>query len=324
MEPEAFPGISWRPISVADLDALTALHQESEAENNIPYRTSRDELAHQIEGPDLDPQRHTRLAVDADGCVVASIWVMVGVPTPVKHRALLMSVARRDHAHLESAAIRWAEQVARSEFATRADELPRVIRAFLELHETARIRAFENEGFEVARYFVDMVRPLDAAIPEPSIPDGISIEPWSDRWVEPTHGAHVEAFADHWGSLPPTIETWRHWVTAPNFRPDLSFVAVAGEEVAAYAINGVYPDDFVARGRREGWIDTLGTRRGWRRQGLASALLARSMEAFAAAGLEYAALGVDTANPTGAFGLYAALGFEEVSQSVTVLKDLAT
>ena len=36
----------------------------------------------------------------------------------------------------------------------------------------------------------------------------------------------------------------------------------------------------------------------------------RSMEAFGAAGMEYAALGVDAANPSGARELYARLGYE--------------
>lgn len=303
---------------------LAALHQESEAENDIPYRTSREELAHRFDDPVLIPKRHTRVAVDGDGRMLADVWLMVGPPTDVKHRSIVVTVAHRDHTSLEAAAIRWAEQVARSEFGARSDGLPRVLRAFLELHEASRIRTFEGEGFETARYFVDMIRPLNVSIPEPSLPAEISIVPWSKRWLESAHQAHVEAFRDHWGSTPPTLETWHHWADAPNFRSDLSYVALADGEVVGYAMNGVYPDDFTVRGRREGWIDALGTRRAWRRKGLASALIARSMHAFVADGLDYAALGVDTANPTGAFGLYAALGFREVSQSVSLVKDLTT
>ena len=111
-------------------------------------------------------------------------------------------------------------------------------------------------------------------------------------------------------------------MTAPNFRATLSYVAVANGEVVSYALNGVYPEDFATRGRREGWIDTLGTRRAWRGRGLASALITRSMQAFAADDLDHAALGVDTANPTGAFGVYAALGFTEVTQSLSLAKDI--
>ncbi|HEV6955547.1 MAG TPA: GNAT family N-acetyltransferase, partial [Promicromonospora sp.] len=39
------------------------------------------------------------------------------------------------------------------------------------------------------------------------------------------------------------------------------------------------------------------------------------MRAFAADGMQYASLDVDTENPSGAHGLYASLGYEKVSGS---------
>ena len=55
----------------------------------------------------------------------------------------------------------------------------------------------------------------------------------------------------------------------------------------------------------------------WRRRGIARALLAASMRSYAEAGLDAAGLGVDTENPTGAYGLYAEMGF--VATNTTVL-----
>jgi ribosomal protein S18 acetylase RimI-like enzyme len=40
------------------------------------------------------------------------------------------------------------------------------------------------------------------------------------------------------------------------------------------------------------------------------------MEAFAAAGLEAATLGVDAENPTGALGIYERVGFRPIRRSV--------
>ena len=55
----------------------------------------------------------------------------------------------------------------------------------------------------------------------------------------------------------------------------------------------------------------------WRRRGIARALLAASMRSYAEAGLDAAGLGVDTENPTGAYGLYAEMGF--VATNTTVM-----
>jgi ribosomal protein S18 acetylase RimI-like enzyme len=76
-------------------------------------------------------------------------------------------------------------------------------------------------------------------------------------------------------------------------------------------------------GRKDGWIDILGTRRAWRKQGLASALLNASFRSFAAEGLDAASIGVDAANPTGAFHLYESLGFREEHRAVSMMKEIS-
>jgi ribosomal protein S18 acetylase RimI-like enzyme len=60
---------------------------------------------------------------------------------------------------------------------------------------------------------------------------------------------------------------------------------------------------------RRGWLDSVFTRRAWRRRGLARALIVRSLHLLRERGLDVAALGVDADNPSGAFGLYESVGF---------------
>ena len=52
------------------------------------------------------------------------------------------------------------------------------------------------------------------------------------------------------------------------------------------------------------------TRRPWRKRGLASALIGRSLELLRERGMTSAVLGVDADNPTGALALYERAGFE--------------
>jgi len=63
-------------------------------------------------------------------------------------------------------------------------------------------------------------------------------------------------------------------------------------------------------------------RRLWRKCGVASALMCQSMRAMKADGLDYATLGVDTQNPTGALGLYERLGFVAVKRMINFEKPI--
>ena len=94
-----------------------------------------------------------------------------------------------------------------------------------------------------------------------------------------------------------------------DFRPDLTFLALQGEEIAGFSVNYVSLEENERQGIQQGWIGQLGVRRPWRRRGLASALLCDSMRAFRAQGLTHAGLTVDADNLTGALGIYERLGF---------------
>lgn len=89
-----------------------------------------------------------------------------------------------------------------------------------------------------------------------------------------------------------------------------SFIALDdNDRVVAYSLNHRTPADDEFIGRRDGWIDNLGTLPEWRGRGIASALIVRSLHAFDAAGLTHASIGVDGDSLTGAVRLYKSLGF---------------
>ena len=86
-------------------------------------------------------------------------------------------------------------------------------------------------------------------------------------------------------------------------------VAWDGDEVAGSVQNSIYPEENIQLGLEIGWVDHVSVRRRWRNRGLASALIVRSMVILRDRGMDWAALGVDSENPTGALGLYERFGF---------------
>ncbi len=180
-------------------------------------------------------------------------------------------------------------------------------------HHDDRTALFDALGYRPLRYFDERRRDLSAPIDAPVVIDGLHVTRFDFAFDDAVLHAHNEAFADHWGSSPWSEREWKTYGTgAPDFRSDLSFVALAGGAVAGYAINAVHEHEWEALGHREGWIEELGVRRPWRGRGVATSLLNASMRAFADAELHFAALGVDAASPTGADRLYARVGFERV------------
>lgn len=164
-----------------------------------------------------------------------------------------------------------------------------------------------------------MLRPLDEPLPDVEPTPGVDILEWDASRSEAVRVVHNQAFADHWGSAPLDHESWEWNLHGEGSRLVLSFIAVASAtgEVVGYSRAGVYPSDFEVTGRRDGWIEQVCVLRGWRRRGVATALLVRTMHAFAKDGLTHVALGVDSDSPTGAPSVYRRVGFATEYRSIT-------
>ncbi len=195
--------------------------------------------------------------------------------------------------------------------------LPRIYGTWADEHRDAKRALIEKRGYRVARSFYDMRRDLSGPIPAVALPDGIELRPMSRD-----HGAlrrlwraDVEAFRDHWGGFPDTEAAFETWMSEEDFDPSLHVVAWDGDEIAGASVNAIYRKDNAEFGRRHGWLESVFVRRPWRRRGLAAALVARALEVLREAGMEYAMLGVDADNPTGAVGVYERAGFAVVKRS---------
>ncbi|WP_448060279.1 N-acetyltransferase family protein [Cellulomonas hominis] len=310
--PDPGLGLTWGPLSPADAPELAALVAVIEAADAQPTRTSPPEVAEWFDGDWKDHARDTLAGRDAAGAMRAWAQVRTAPGDTNVVRAFLGGGVHPDWRGrgVGRALVAWMDGRARQLLAASGKELPARLAAFLRQDDTAGLRLYTAAGFAPVRYYAEMRRPLDGGVPDVGVPDGIRIVAWSDELDEQVRLAHNEAFADHWGSEPRTPESWA--IERSMFAPQWSRVAVdeLTGEVAGYAVSGRYEHDWPVAGYSSGYTELLGVRRRWRGRGLAVSILAEVMRAYRADGMEYAELTVDTANPSGAHGLYASLGYE--------------
>ena len=168
----------------------------------------------------------------------------------------------------------------------------------------------EGDGYNPARYFFTMIRPIDAPIPDAPMPEGLEVRSFEDAQNRTIWEAADEAFRDHWGHVDGTEEDYQRFLTRPSRKEHLWQVAWEGDEVAGMILNTFFEEEDKTFNRKRGWTDPICTRRPWRRRGLARSLLVKSIQMFKEMGFDDTALDVDTGNPNGALKLYESVGYE--------------
>jgi len=305
----------------ADLAEMVRIHNAEAEADGLPYRTTLEEMRAQVAhaSASFTPTRDITIAeLDGEVVAVASREVvdttdgfrefrLDGEVDPRFRRrgigsALLADGMRRQR---ELQAIE----------AANGDAKPPIFGSWTSERQPGDIAILEAAGFEPIRYFFEMVRPHLDDIPERPLPEGLEIRPIDVSLARAVWDADVEAFQDHWGGFDGSEEHLQRWLDNPNTDLSLWVVAFDGDQVAGGVLNAIDPDQNAALGIQRGWLGSVFTRRAWRRRGLASALIAESFRRLRDRGMTSAGLGVDGENPSGAFGLYEALGFEQEMRS---------
>lgn len=308
--PPAHLELAWRPLQDRDVDALHSLITTIEEADLVPRRTSRDEVVEMLAVPWRDLHTDSLAGFDHGGTLRAYGLVEVR-PSDVRCvRAFLTGGVHPDWrgGGLGRALVAWMEGRGRQLLAATGRSEPARLAAYVE--ETARDyrRLYAAAGFSPIRWYTEMRRDLSQPIPEIAAPAGCRVVLWRDDLDDAVRRAHNAAFADHWGSEPHSPETWAQ---RTHFAPEWSLVALDDEDrVVGYLMSERFEQDWEVLGVRTAYTWLLGVVREWRGRGLAAALLVEAMTRYRADGIEVATLDVDTANPTGAHGLYARLGYE--------------
>lgn len=306
----AFEGLTFRAIRQDDLDPWYELSRRVAEAENAPWFEQKTGLQNMIDSSANPVALNTVIAFDSGGVARAAgtlahnagseRFFAFGDVDPLWQRK-----------GVGSAIIAWQEARLRERLAEEEPAMcTAVMRSFRNQENVAHGELLNGAGFEIVRYFSDMLRPLDT-LPALVVPEGFEIRPFTADLHEPVRLAHNDAFRDHWGSDGRSVEQWQNFMNDQHLKPEWSAVAIdtATGEIAGYQLASFDPEKFAKDGRMEGYTDLLGVPRGWRGRGLAPALLIDAMARFKAAGMDHASLSVDTENPSGALGLYEGLGY---------------
>jgi mycothiol synthase len=166
-------------------------------------------------------------------------------------------------------------------------------------------RLFADMGYQHIRSSYHMLIEMNAPVPEPEFPEGITLRTYNMATdAETVYRAVEDSFRDHFGFVEQPFEEglkrFKHFWEDDSSDPTLMFVAMDGEDIAG--INLCRPKSF--DDPEMGWVGTLGVRRPWRKRGLGLALLRHSFNEFYRRGKRKVGLGVDAQNLTGALRLY--------------------
>jgi mycothiol synthase len=318
--------LTWRQLTIEGAPALTRSWAAIEAVDRTGEHYSEQDLRDVLEDESIDLGRDTLVAVAPDGEAVAFAWVhgsaaVVDVDRVWVDGGVVPAARRRG---LGRRLLGWAEARATSLHRQRHPGVPGAARVVVHESNAGKEALVRATGYEPARWNHTMVRSLDDPLPDlPATRSGLTVTPYTADRDEAVRLAHVEAFADDWGATPPDEQEWSRWYTpAATFQPEVSWLVMDAEQVVGYLLTHFWKADAAATGVREAYVGQLGVRPAWRRRGLGGLLLATALHSYRAGGYRRSALGVDTANPSGALGLYERAGFAVRDTWVTWLKPL--
>jgi mycothiol synthase len=179
-------------------------------------------------------------------------------------------------------------------------------------------------GYQAVRYSYYMENHDLRKVPEPTYPKGIMVRNYVRGQDEEAFvAAYTEAFADHWGAVPHTLEEERHRIEAPAFRPECNLLAVdADGQIAGLCLLQFPKIELDHESPEAPLIDDLAVRPAYRRRGIGRALMLSGMRRIAERGYRVVGLAVDADNPNQALRLYQSLGFVIQSRGTVYRKEV--
>lgn len=304
--------VTWRPLTLGDARAAADLLHAMEAVDKVDENYDEEDVYRELADPYVDLERASLAAFVGD--VMVGYMAAVYRPNAEEvHRVYIDGGVRPDHRRrgLGTTLLKAGIEAAKALHARHHPALKLVIELHRGEHVAGMAELARSQGFAPVRYYQNMEHPLGNAIPTAPVPEGMRLEPWSPETDEEFRFVRNESFADHWGSTPMPADSWKSKITNHTFRPEVTFL-LRDESTgtpAGMLLTMCWEADTAATGVRDAHFMFIGTLRQYRKRGVAGALIAHALRAAVDHGYGRASLGVDSANPTGAFAIYEKAGF---------------
>jgi mycothiol synthase len=329
----AISGLVFRPFAgKSDYPAVVEIINARNVADHIEWVCTLEGLAHEYAHlSNCDPSTDMLMAEvegRAIGCARVWWWIndegerLYGLTGQVHPQWRGRGIGR--------ALLGWQEQRLREIAASQPTTGPRYFQTFALERCASALALLKHAGYIPVRYSFLMVRPnlaLEGVPDAPSawpLPEGLEVRPVLAEHRRLIWEALEEAFRDHWGYSPGTEEDYQGFLNWPDAQPHLWQVAWdrRTNEVAGMVLNQIFARENEKFGQRRGWTEPIAVRRPWRRQGLARALIMRSLRLLREQGMTEAALGVDAENLNKALQLYESCGYRAVQRNQTLRKPL--
>ncbi|WP_439661944.1 GNAT family N-acetyltransferase [Lentzea sp. HUAS TT2] len=300
-------GLTWRPLTRDDAQTSADLLNAMETADKIGENYTAEDTLTELVDPYVDLERGSLAVFDGD--------LMVGYmkiqyrPTASEVHGVSLDGGVHPSYRRQGIGTRLVRAGIASARVLHALHHP-TLKLAINVHKAEHISGLPEllgaEGFAPVRYFQRMEHSLQSV----GTSDGLPIEPWSEAADEEFRLVRNEAYRGNWGSTPMPVELWKNKITNQTFRPAMSFLLRgAGGAAVGVLVTMNWEADTEATGVRDAHFMVIGTLPEHRRQGVASALLGHALRAAVDQGYDRASLSVDSANSTGAFGIFERAGF---------------
>ncbi|HUS13988.1 MAG TPA: GNAT family N-acetyltransferase [Chloroflexia bacterium] len=297
-------GYTWRAVQETDLDALAALDSACLADDG-PVSVPPPAYGGLTTAPAVSTLCATPAGADAP--IVAVGWVQnrggeaeLGGKVHPAHRRRGLGT------HL----LRWgAEQAC-------VQGKPETLLIRNETLTSGSAALYQQEGYTCAFAELWMERDLHAPLPV-GVPRFSHVS-WTAENAPEFFAVYTDAFKERVGFPGHPAAHWiAEYVEDPDFRPDLSLLALVDGGPAGFVTAGVLP--IPQTERQVGWVSQMGVRPAYRGRGIAADLLTTVMAGFQSEGYPALGLHVNVNNPR-PIAVYKALGFRQVGQRVKYVK----
>jgi len=307
-----------RQATRSDLPEIAALLSEGLSFDGLVFVQTAEELAEEFDGTYCSLNHDVIVAIYESSII--GVGYTIFLPSEIKEeRCYIFGTTKPEFRGngVGTAVMQWASEHGESLLRSTNRTIQKYLRSDMSATNSSAGSLFQSFNMSPVRWNDDLIIDL-ADSPEVFTSLGYSIVAWDSSRDEEARVVKNLAFMDHWGSTPTSKDGWEQLVHGSTARLDQSFFALdSNHNIVGLLLSHRYESDDEALGKRIGWIDKLATLAEHRKQSIGKSLITHALAAYQRDGLTHAALDVDTENPTGAYGLYTAVGFSTFRGKVT-------